>query len=35
MGVCLHGLCLEAVQELAKRRDGYLDAVHVKRLRKP
>ena len=32
MGVCVHGLCLETVRELAKSSDSNLGAVHVKHL---
>lgn len=35
MGVCVHGLCLETVHELAKSADSNLDAVHVKHLVRP
>lgn len=35
MGVCVHGLCLETVRELAKRADSNLGAVHVKHLGRP
>lgn len=35
MGVCVHGLCLETVHELAKSTDSNLDAVHVKHLVRP
>lgn len=35
MGVCVHGLCLETVCELAKSADSNLGAVHVKHLARP
>lgn len=35
MGVCVHGLCLETVHELAKSADSNLGAVHVKHLVRP
>lgn len=35
MGVCVHGLCLETVHELAKSTDSNLGAGHVRHLAKP